>query len=339
MSDAPTAHEVGTVFEPSWDDNPTWQGARPYSDLGTAQEVTAETYREDLEQFDESEPAGVLQWRNRFNGLWELTDDGHPTPVAIRARALYGPPRPPGELSAEEQLKIATEFRIPLPLGSAGGYGEVVVRPDSISEKWAVTNGATTGLEAWVAGEGWRRVSDVGPSTVYTLTREKAIILGYQVAEIEGVLHQAAVAATRRSGPAAVPVENAAEADVATVLEAAVRIFHTVTGSSAYNGDVCWDVLTLALATLPDQQCAGYPDRLARFAEQNSERLRQVYQELGPGSPLAGHDRYALVREPASLALFERLDAAPQLVLGTLQGELPEEWVAGAVSAWGAHRP
>ncbi|MDX3066035.1 MULTISPECIES: hypothetical protein [Streptomyces] len=339
MSDAPMAHEVGTVFEPSWDDNPTWRGARPYADLGTAQEVTAETYREDLEQFDESEPAGVLQWRNRFNGLWELTDDGHPTPVAIRARALYGPPRPSGELSAEEQLKIATEFRIPLPLGSAGGYGEVVVRPDSISEKWAVTNGATTGLEAWVAGEGWRRVSDVGPSTVYTLTREKAIILGYQVAEIEGVLHQAAVAATRRSGPAAVPVENAAEADVATVLEAAVRIFHTFTGSTEYDTDLCWDVLTRVLATVPTEEIADYPRRLEQFAAGRNERLDQVYREYGPGSPLAGHGRYELVGQPVSLPLFERLDVVPLLLLGTLRAELPEVWVADAASAWDQRLP
>nr|WP_024126493.1 hypothetical protein [Streptomyces sp. FR1]AHE39112.1 Hypothetical protein pFRL3_335 [Streptomyces sp. FR1] len=339
MSDAPTAHEVGTVFEPSWDDNPTWQGARPYADLDTAQEVTAEMYREDLEQFDESEPAGVLQWRNRSDGLWELTDDGHPTPVSIWARALYGPPRPPGELSAEEQLKIATEFRIPLPLGSAGGYGEVVVRPDSISEKWAVTNGATTGLEAWVAGEGWRRVSDVGPGAVYTLTREKAIILGYQVAEIEGALHQATIATTLQSGPAAEPVEKAVETDVATVLEAAVRIFRTVTGSTAYDSDLCWDVLAWVLATVPAEEIADYPRRLEQFAVRRSERLDQVYREYGPGSPLAVSGRYELVGQPVSLPLFERLDVVPRLLLGTLQGELPEVWVADAASAWNPRLP
>ncbi|EGX60586.1 MULTISPECIES: hypothetical protein [Streptomyces] len=339
MSDAPTAHEVGTVFEPSWDDNPTWRGTRPYADLGTAQEVTAETYREDLEQFDESEPAGVLKWRHRFDGLWELTDDGHPTPVAIRARALYGPPQPLGELSAEEQLRLATEFRIPLPLGSAGGYGEVVVRPDSIRDRWAVTNGAITGLEAWVAGEGWRRVSDVGPDAVYTLTREKAIILGYQVADLEGALHQAAVAATPRTGPAAMPVEKAAEADVATVLEVAVRIFHTVTGSTDCDSDLCWDVLSRVLATVPMEEITDYPRRLEQFVVRRNERLDQVYREFGPGSPLAVHGRYELVGQPVSLPLFERLDVVPHLLLGTLQGELPEVWVADAASAWNPRLP
>lgn len=339
MSDAPTAREVGTLFEPSWDDNPTWRGNRPYADLRTAQQVTAETYREDLDKFDEADPAGVLKWRNRFDGLWELTDDGHPTPVAIRARALYGPPRPPGELSEKEQLELATEFRIPLPLGSAGGYGEVVVRPDSVSDRWAVTNGAATGLQAWVAGEGWRRVSDVGPGAVYTLTREKAIILGYHVAELEGVLHQASVAATRRTGPAAVPVEKAAEADVATVLEAAVRIFYTVTGSTECDSDLCWDVLARVLATVPAEEIADYPRRLEQFASGRNERLDQVYREYGPGSPLAVHGRYELVGQPVSLPLFERLDVVPHLLLGTLQGELPEVWVADAASAWNPRLP
>lgn len=336
MSDAATAHQVGSVFEPSWDDNPTWRGSRPYTDLGTAREVTAEMYREDLDQFDDSDPAGVLTWRNRFDDLWELTDDGHPTPVVIRARALYGPA---GEPSAEEQLALATEFRIPLPLGSAGGYGEVVVRPDSLGGRWAVTDGATKELQAWVAGQGWRRISDVGPDAAYILTREKAIVLGYQVAELEGALHQAAVAATRRTRPAAVPVAQTAEADVATVLEAAVRIFHTVTGPTAYDSDLCWDVLARVLATVPEEELADYPRHLEQFAGRFNERLQQLYREFGPGSALSAHGRYELVGQPVSIALFERLEAVPQLLLGTLQGELPEVWVADVASAWNSRLP
>ncbi|MEV7887463.1 hypothetical protein ACWD3I_25760 [Streptomyces sp. NPDC002817] len=331
MSDATPAHQVGHVFEPSWDNNPTWRGSRPYTDLDTAREVTAEMYREDLDQFDDSDPARVLKWRNRFDGLWELTDDGHPTSVAIRARALYGPV---GEPSAEEQLKLATEFRIPLPLGSAGGYAEVVVHPDSLSDRWAVTNGAPTGLQAWVAGQGWCRISDVGRDAVYVFARKEAIVLGCQVAELEAAVHQASVAATRPSGPPAVTAETVLEAEVAAALEAAVTTFDTVTGCAAYDSDLCWDVLAKVLATVPTAELKDYPQRLKEFAGRSSERLDEVYREYGPDSAMSARGRYELVGQPVSMVLFERLEAAPQVLLGTLQGELPDMWLSDVTRAW-----
>lgn len=97
-------------------------------------------------------------------------------------------------MSAEQQLALAVEFRVPIPQGAVGGYGEVVVRRDQVGDGWAVTDGAMVGLRAWIEGEGWRPVRDIGRATAYRHTREKALALAHQVAEIEAVCHQALVA-------------------------------------------------------------------------------------------------------------------------------------------------
>ncbi|MFJ6384695.1 hypothetical protein ACIQI7_32395 [Kitasatospora sp. NPDC092039] len=95
-------------------------------------------------------------------------------------------------LSAEEQLALAVEFRVPIPQGPVGGYGEVVVRRDETSDGWAVTDGALVGLRAWVEGEdgGWQPVRDIGRAAAYKHTREQALGLAHRVAEYEAINHQ-----------------------------------------------------------------------------------------------------------------------------------------------------
>ncbi|MGW7444984.1 hypothetical protein [Kitasatospora sp. NPDC054795] len=88
-------------------------------------------------------------------------------------------------LTVEEQLALAVEFRVPIPQGPVGGYGEVVVRRDETGTGWAVTDGALVGLRAWTEGEGWRLVRDIGRAAAYPHTREQALTLARRVAEIE----------------------------------------------------------------------------------------------------------------------------------------------------------
>ncbi|MFE7194033.1 hypothetical protein [Kitasatospora sp. NPDC057541] len=97
-------------------------------------------------------------------------------------------------LSSEEQLALAVEFRVPIPQGPVGGYGEVVVRRDETGTGWAVTDGALVGLRAWIEGEGWRPVRDIGRAAAYPHTRDQALGLAHQVAEIEAACHQALLA-------------------------------------------------------------------------------------------------------------------------------------------------
>ncbi|MFG2823350.1 hypothetical protein ACGFX4_28470 [Kitasatospora sp. NPDC048365] len=96
-------------------------------------------------------------------------------------------------LSTEEQLALAVEFRVPIPHGPAGGYGEVVVRRDEAGDGWAVTDGAVVGLRAWT-GEGWQPVRDIGRAAAYSHTREQALAPAHRVAEIEAANYQTLLA-------------------------------------------------------------------------------------------------------------------------------------------------
>ncbi|GGR04454.1 hypothetical protein [Kitasatospora griseola] len=97
-------------------------------------------------------------------------------------------------LSTEEQLALAVEFRVPIPHGPAGGHGEVVVRREATGDGWAVTDGALTGVRAWIEGEGWRPVWDIGRAAAYQHNREQALTLAHKVAGIEAANHQTLLA-------------------------------------------------------------------------------------------------------------------------------------------------
>ncbi|MFF8775073.1 hypothetical protein [Kitasatospora sp. NPDC015120] len=97
-------------------------------------------------------------------------------------------------LTMEEQLALATEFRVPIPQGPAGGYGAIVVRRDETGAGWAVTDGALVGLRTWAEEEGWRPVRDTGRASAYRHTRENALVLAHRVAEIEAANYQALLA-------------------------------------------------------------------------------------------------------------------------------------------------
>lgn len=69
---------------------------------------------------------------------------------------------------ASTWLALAREFRVPFPaVDGRAGYGEVaVVRESADSDQWAVTDGAVTGLRAWVSGR-WQYVSDIGRAAAF----------------------------------------------------------------------------------------------------------------------------------------------------------------------------
>lgn len=84
------------------------------------------------------------------------------------------------------RLTLATEFRVPLPEGLSGGYAELVVqRESSDSDRWAVTDGAATGLRAWVDPVGWQYVAEVGRALAYRYELDDALDFAEDVARIE----------------------------------------------------------------------------------------------------------------------------------------------------------
>ncbi|MFB8401291.1 NUDIX domain-containing protein [Streptomyces sp. NPDC055912] len=127
--------------------------------------------------------------------LASATDADGPTSVSLRARTVRSDPSAPRVMTAGQQLALASEFRVPLPQGSAGGYAEVVVQQGLPGDAWGVTDGALTGLRAWIDGEGWRRVSDVGRGAAFGRGREEALLVAHQVAELEAACYQAQIAA------------------------------------------------------------------------------------------------------------------------------------------------
>lgn len=323
------------VFEPAWEDNPTWSGSELYEDLAVAQVLAADAYTSEmypvLDEHDDG-PSDLV-WAE-IEGSWELTDGGEDTPVSIERRTVRARPAPAGALPLVQQLALVTEFRVPMPQGTAGGYGEVVVQRDEVGTLWAVTDGAFSGLRAWIDGEGWRHISDVGRAVAYRHTREAALLLAHQVAELEAPCYQAEVAA-------AAPETDTMPQAVSTreVLVVAERLFREAAGERPLGRGVCEEVLAVVLKALPADEHAGYPARLEEFAQRRRERLAQLYLEFGPDSAIAAHGRYELVGQPVSVVLCELLDARPLWLAGVWDYELPEVWLADIAEAWGSPLP
>jgi hypothetical protein len=99
------------------------------------------------------------------------------------------------------QLTLASEFRVSLPDGLGGGYGELVVQRESTgSDRWAVTDGAVSGLRAWVYPAGWQYVSEVGRAVAFAHDLDDALELAEAVAKIERERLDARIAAGREGG-------------------------------------------------------------------------------------------------------------------------------------------
>ncbi|MFD5663405.1 hypothetical protein ACFWIK_00650 [Streptomyces anthocyanicus] len=146
-----------------------------------------------------------------------VLDGEEPTQIGIRLqgdaavlvlaalRSLCSPAAEPGMSLAQQvehltvQLALASEFRVPLPDG-LGGYGELVVRRESAdSDRWAVTDGALAGLQAW-AGDRWQYVTDVGRAATFVYSLDDALDMAEHVARVEQERHDARIRAAREGG-------------------------------------------------------------------------------------------------------------------------------------------
>ncbi|MEU9774961.1 hypothetical protein [Streptomyces sp. NPDC047968] len=118
---------------------------------------------------------------------------------------------------------------------------------------------------------------------------------------------------------------------------AATPLYLSFTTVSDFDPEVSEQVLTAVLATMGARERAGYAGRLAGFAAEHRERLERLFARYGPGSGIAIHGRYSLVHSPTSIAVLERLSAAPgELWEAWDAGELPPAWLEGLTAAWGS---
>lgn len=95
------------------------------------------------------------------------------------------------------------------------------------------------------------------------------------------------------------------------------------------------DFLDVALSAVPPEERAGYIERLEAFVEQHRERLEEMLRTHGPGSKPASHGRYALIGQPETLVIVERMESAPFLLRGQWEKELETVFLDDLEFVWG----
>ncbi|MFD9503359.1 hypothetical protein [Streptomyces sp. NPDC060035] len=107
--------------------------------------------------------------------------------------------------------------------------------------------------------------------------------------------------------------------------------------ASDLDPEVSDEVLTAVLGTMGVVGRVGYAGQLERFTESHRERLAELYAQYGPRSRIAVHGRYSLLHSPTSIAVLERLTAAPSALRAEWEyAELPPAWLEGLATAWRA---
>ncbi|MEE1751908.1 hypothetical protein [Streptomyces sp. SP18CS02] len=156
--------------------------------------------------------------------------------------------------------------------------------------------------------------------------------------ELDGLAERAlrlAVVSDPSASPDARPPVGRMEVERAKV--AVMPLYLSFTEVSDLDPDVSEQVLTAVLGTMTLRQRAAYAGRLTEFASAGRERLERLYARYGPGSTIAIHGRYSLIHSPTSVAVLERLAAAPSALREEWDAaELPPAWLEGLTTAWGS---
>ncbi|MEW2586070.1 hypothetical protein [Streptomyces virginiae] len=106
---------------------------------------------------------------------------------------------------------------------------------------------------------------------------------------------------------------------------------------SELDPEVTDEVLAAVLGTMSPRQRAGYAGRLTEFAADHRDRLERMFAGYGPDSAITMHGRYSLLHSATSIAVLERLAAAPRELREEWDAvELPPAWLDGLTTAWDA---
>ncbi|MFI1189390.1 hypothetical protein [Streptomyces californicus] len=93
--------------------------------------------------------------------------------------------------------------------------------------------------------------------------------------------------------------------------------------------------LDTALRAVRPAEREGYVERLEAFAAQHRERLERLLRGYGPGSAPASHGRYALIGQPETLVILERLESAAFDLYHEWEREHEEVLLDDLKYAWG----
>ncbi|MFF8786675.1 hypothetical protein [Streptomyces sp. NPDC015125] len=138
-----------------------------------------------------------------------------------------------------------------------------------------------------------------------------------------------------KEAPAEAPAPAAApQPEAKDVLAAAERFPWAL----AALGERHWpagEFLDVALSAVRDKEREGYTERLETFVKQHRARLEELLRAYGPGSKPASHGRYALVGQPETLAILERMETNPFGLRAQWEKELETVLLDDLEFAWG----
>ncbi|MFE0578445.1 MULTISPECIES: hypothetical protein [unclassified Streptomyces] len=145
-----------------------------------------------------------------------------------------------------------------------------------------------------------------------------------------------AVGAAGQQGPAG-EHPRARRMEVERARVAVTPLYLSFTEVSELDPEVTDEVLAAVLGTMSPRQRAGYAGRLTEFATRHKDRLERMFAGYGPGSAISVHGRYSLLHSATSIAVLERLAAAPRELREEWDAvELPPAWLDGLTTAWNA---
>lgn len=95
------------------------------------------------------------------------------------------------------------------------------------------------------------------------------------------------------------------------------------------------EFLDVALGAVRADERQGYIERLAAFVEQHRARLGGAVAGVRAGQQAAEFGRYALVGQPETLVILERMETVPMLLRGLWEKELEAVFLDDLEFAWG----
>ncbi|MEU3706932.1 hypothetical protein AB0E82_32095 [Streptomyces anulatus] len=209
--------------------------------------------------------------------------------------------------------------------------------------------GAVAGAHTWISEsspphgsehrfeDGWfAGVRDVAShllriaDTTATAERGRAASSAMLVAHLQQPASPAPQAA-----PEPEPGPPAPALDAKDVLAAAERFPWAVAAPGERHWPDGGDFLDAALSAVRPEEREGYIERLEAFVEQHRGRLEEMLRTHGPGSKPASHGRYALIGQPETLVIVERMESAPFLLRGQWEKELETVFLEDLEFVWG----
>ncbi|MEU4954700.1 hypothetical protein [Streptomyces lavendulae] len=123
--------------------------------------------------------------------------------------------------------------------------------------------------------------------------------------------------------------------DANDVLAAAERFPWALAAPGERNWPDGSDFLDVALSAVRPEEREDYIEHLEVFVGQHRARLEEMLRTHGPGSRPASHGRYALIGQPETLVIVERMESAPFLLRGRWEKELETVFLDDLEFVWG----